>query len=107
MTLEDFEAPARRNALAFTVLVHTGLIAALILGVQWKRSPSDVVEVELWASRPTPAVQAALASAVAAKSQPRTQRHPAGAAGTTSNQSRRNIPPPRGTGRCCNCPAVA
>ena len=58
MTPEDFEAPARRNALAFTVLVHTGLIAALILGVQWKRSPSDVVEVELWSNRPTQAVQA-------------------------------------------------
>jgi colicin import membrane protein len=59
MTPQDFEEPGRRNALAFTVLVHTGLIAALILGVQWKRSPSDVVEVELWSNRPTPAVQAA------------------------------------------------
>jgi len=58
MTPQDFEEPGRRNALAFTVLVHTGLIAALILGVQWKRSPSDVVEVELFSNRPVPAVQA-------------------------------------------------
>lgn len=59
MTPEDFEQPARRNALAFTVLVHTGLIAALILGVQWRRSPSDLVEVELWSNRPTQAMQVA------------------------------------------------
>ena len=57
MTPQDFEEPGRRNALAFTILVHTGLIAALILGVQWKRSTPDAVEVELWSSRQLPAVR--------------------------------------------------
>jgi colicin import membrane protein len=51
--------PGRNKALAFTVLVHAGLIAALFLGVQWKRSQPDAFEVELWAARPTPAVQPA------------------------------------------------
>ncbi len=59
MIPEKFEEPGKNKALAFTVLVHAGLIAALFLGVQWKRSQPDVVEVELWSSRPTPAVQAA------------------------------------------------
>ena len=59
MIPEKFEEPGKNKALAFTLLVHAGLIAALFLGVQWKRSQPDVVEVELWSSRPTPAVQAA------------------------------------------------
>ncbi|MGA8881990.1 MAG: protein TolA, partial [Azonexus sp.] len=59
MTPQDFEEPGRRNALAFTILVHTALIAALILGVQWKRSQPDAVEVELWSSRQLPAVRVA------------------------------------------------
>ena len=59
MIPENFEEPGRRNALAFTVLVHTGLIAALILGVQWKRVQPDAVEVELWSSRQLPAVRVA------------------------------------------------
>jgi colicin import membrane protein len=59
MTRQDFQEPGRRNALAFTILVHTGLIAALILGVQWKRSTPDAVEVELWSSRQLPAVRVA------------------------------------------------
>jgi colicin import membrane protein len=58
MIPEKFEEPGRRKALAFTFLVHAGLTAALFLGVQWKRSQPDVVEVELWSSRPTAAVQA-------------------------------------------------
>jgi colicin import membrane protein len=60
MIPEKIVEPGRRKALAFTILVHAGLIAALFLGVQWKRSKPDVVEVELWSSRPTPSVQAAL-----------------------------------------------
>ncbi|MGV0951212.1 MAG: energy transducer TonB, partial [Azonexus sp.] len=36
-----------------------GLIAALILGVQWKRSQPDAVEVELWSSRQMPAARVA------------------------------------------------
>ena len=59
MTRERHEEPGRRKALAFTILVHAGLIAALFLGVQWKRSQPDVVEVELWSSRPVPAAQPA------------------------------------------------
>lgn len=44
--------PGKPYALALTFLVHAGLIAALFLGVQWKRSAPDVMEVELWAARP-------------------------------------------------------
>ncbi len=49
------EEPGKKYALAFTLLVHVGLIAALFLGVQWKRSAPEVMEVELWSSRPMPA----------------------------------------------------
>jgi colicin import membrane protein len=49
------EEPGKKYALAFTILVHVGLIAVLFLGVQWKRSAPDVMEVELWSERPTPA----------------------------------------------------
>jgi len=59
MILERPEEPGRKYALTFTILVHVGLLAVLFFGVQWKRSQPDVVEVELWSSRPTPAVQAA------------------------------------------------
>jgi len=59
MIPERPEEPGRKYALTFTILVHVGLLAILFFGVQWKRSQPDVVEVELWASRPTPAVQAA------------------------------------------------
>lgn len=59
MIPDKIEEPGKNKALAFTILVHAGLIAALFLGVQWKRSQPDVVEVELWSSRPTLAVQAA------------------------------------------------
>jgi len=59
MIPEKFDEPGKNKALAFTVLVHAGLIAALFFGVQWKRNQPDVVEVELWSSRPASAVQAA------------------------------------------------
>jgi len=59
MIPEKFDEPGKNKALAFTVLVHAGLIAALFFGVQWKRNQPDVVEVELWSSRPAAAVQAA------------------------------------------------
>ena len=59
MILERPEEPGRKYALTFTILVHVGLLAFLFFGVQWKRSQPDVVEVELFSSRPTPAVQAA------------------------------------------------
>jgi colicin import membrane protein len=49
------EEPGKKYALAFTVLVHVGLVAALFLGVQWKSSKPEVMEVELWSATPTPA----------------------------------------------------
>ncbi len=51
------EEPGKKYAIAFTLVVHLGLIAALFLGVQWKRSPPEVMEVELWSARPAPALQ--------------------------------------------------
>lgn len=59
MILERPEEPGKKYALAFTFMVHAGLIAALFFGVQWKRSKPEVMEVELWSSRPVPAVQVA------------------------------------------------
>lgn len=49
------DEPGKKYALAFTVLVHAGLILALFLGVQWKSSKPEVMEVELWSATPTPA----------------------------------------------------
>lgn len=40
--------PGRKKALAFTLLVHLALAGALFLGVQWKRSEPDAMQVELW-----------------------------------------------------------
>lgn len=44
--------PGKKYALTFTVLVHFGLVAVLFLGVQWKRSQPEVMEVELWSAQP-------------------------------------------------------
>lgn len=55
MILDKPDEPGKKYALTFTILVHVGLIAALFLGVQWKRSQPEVMEVELWSSRPMPA----------------------------------------------------
>jgi colicin import membrane protein len=52
------EAPGKRKALAFTLTVHGLLVLALFFGVQWKRNTPEVMEVELWSSVPTPALQA-------------------------------------------------
>jgi colicin import membrane protein len=52
------EKSGKKFALAFTVLVHAGLVLALFLGVQWKNKQPEVMEVELWSATPTPAVQA-------------------------------------------------
>jgi colicin import membrane protein len=49
------EEPGKKYALTFTILVHVALVAALFLGVQWKRSQPEVMEVELWSAQPTPA----------------------------------------------------
>lgn len=45
--------PGRNKALALTLLMHALLVAVLFLGVQWKRSAPEVVEVELWSPRPS------------------------------------------------------
>lgn len=55
MILERSEEPGKKKALTLTVIVHAALLAFLFFGVQWKRSQPEVMEVELWASRPTPA----------------------------------------------------
>lgn len=55
MILNTPEEPGKKYALSFTVLVHVALLAFLFFGVQWKRSQPEVMEVELWSSRPTPA----------------------------------------------------
>ena len=49
MILEKQAEPGKAYAVAFTLLVHVALAAVLFLGVQWKRSHPEVVEVELWA----------------------------------------------------------
>ena len=49
------DEPGKKFALMLTVLVHGALVAALFLGVQWKRSQPEVMEVELWSPTPQPA----------------------------------------------------
>lgn len=51
------EEPGKKYALTFTVLVHVGLLVVLFLGVQWKRSAPEVMEVELWSAVPKQATQ--------------------------------------------------
>lgn len=52
MILDRPEEPGKKYALTYTILVHVGLIVALFLGVQWKRSAPEVMEVELWSATP-------------------------------------------------------
>ena len=68
MIPEHPEEPGKKYAVAFTVMVHALLIAALFLGVQWKRSPPEAFEVELWS--PQPRLQAAPAPAPEVKPEP-------------------------------------
>lgn len=49
------DQPGKKAALVLTFLVHGLLIAALFLGVQWKRSQPEAMEVELWSPSPQPA----------------------------------------------------
>lgn len=55
----DFAPPRTRGlgrALALAILAHLVLVAALTLGVQWRRdAPMTTVEAELWAAIPKPA----------------------------------------------------
>jgi len=52
MVIERPPEPGRKRALAFTLLVHLALVGVLFLGVQWKRSQTEVMEVELWSPQP-------------------------------------------------------
>lgn len=47
------QEPGKNKALALALAMHALLGALLFFGVQWKRSTPDVVEVELWAARPS------------------------------------------------------
>lgn len=49
--------PGKNKAIAFTVVVHLALIAALFFGVQWKSSEPEVMEVELWSATPVKATR--------------------------------------------------
>jgi colicin import membrane protein len=59
MIPERSEEPGKKQALALAILVHVMLAVFLFFGVQWKRSPPEVYEVELWSPKSTPAVQPA------------------------------------------------
>lgn len=48
--------PGKRKALFLAAAVHLLLIAALVLGVQWKSQPPASVEVEVWRSPAPPVV---------------------------------------------------
>jgi colicin import membrane protein len=90
MILERPEEPGKKPALAFTILVHVGLLAFLFFGVQWKRSQPDVVEVELWSSRPTQAVQAVAPPPPPPETKPEPQPEPKPAPKPEPKQ----LPPP-------------
>ncbi len=90
MILERPEEPGRKYALTFTILVHVGLLAFLFFGVQWKRSQPDVVEVELFSSRPTPAVQAVAPPPPEVKPEPQPEPKPVPKA-----EPKPEPPPPR------------
>lgn len=53
------QEPGKGKAIAFTVLVHVLLIAGLFLGVQWKSSEPEAMNVELWAPTPQKATRVA------------------------------------------------
>ena len=57
MILERPEEPGKKYALAFTLLVHLGLVLALFVGVQWKNKEPEAYEVELWSPTYKPATQ--------------------------------------------------
>jgi len=51
--------PGKKKAVAFTLIVHLLLIAALFFGVQWKRSEPEAMNVELWSPVPVQATRVA------------------------------------------------
>lgn len=57
MVQEQTQEPGKGKAIAFTLLVHVLLIAGLFLGVQWKSSEPEAMNVELWAPTPQKATR--------------------------------------------------
>ncbi|RRD39095.1 hypothetical protein EII18_12525, partial [Comamonadaceae bacterium OH3737_COT-264] len=53
------QPPMRLRAVALAVLVHVGLIGALVVGMNLKRPPEPVMEAELWSALPEQAAPAA------------------------------------------------
>ena len=51
--------PGKKKAVAFTLIVHLLLIAALFFGVQWKHSEPEAMNVELWSPVPVQATRVA------------------------------------------------
>jgi len=59
MRPEQTVEPGKKKALTFTLLVHLALVGALFLGVQWKRSEPEAMQVELWSPTPQKATRVA------------------------------------------------
>ena len=59
MILDRPSEPGKKKAMLFTLAVHLLLIAALFLGVQWKRSEPEAMQVELWSPTPVKATRVA------------------------------------------------
>ncbi|MDR2186598.1 MAG: TonB family protein [Azonexus sp.] len=57
MPPDNSQEPGKKKALTLTLLVHAALIGALFLGVQWKRSQPETMDVELWSPTPQPATR--------------------------------------------------
>lgn len=76
MILERPQEPGKKYALALTILVHAVLLAVLFFGVQWKRKPPEVYEVELWSARPVPPVLAPPPPEPVAKPEPKIEPKP-------------------------------
>ncbi|MDR2838071.1 MAG: TonB C-terminal domain-containing protein [Azonexus sp.] len=57
MPPDNAQEPGKKKALTLTLLVHAALIGALFLGVQWKRSQPETMDVELWSPTPQQATR--------------------------------------------------
>jgi len=75
MILTPQPETGRWQGVLFTALVHGALLVFLFIGVQWKRTSPQMVQVELWSSRPGTPVSMAPPPAV--KEEPKKQPKPA------------------------------
>lgn len=57
MIFDRPKEPGKKKALLLALAVHLGLVVFLFVGVQWKRSQPEVMEVELWSAVPKAATQ--------------------------------------------------